>query len=269
MVRFSRVRLAACPCVTPGYRVSSAGGKHNGGTRCNLKTLKGIRAFPLKAMECVASGRARLPIRQKIVPRSKPRLLAGRGGQGDVYHHRQGDVRHSTRCGPGLLAANPGHRPSCHRPTGLAIADARIEINWSAVRRHDGRTPRGREAVRRYAPACSGHARRRSSTLSAWWRQWPGSHRARPSRSATTVLRIEHRGADGHLRGGRRGVPQSRHQLGKWCAPASAYRLAEFYPACMLWQSAAGVPLRVRVPGAAPLLVPGCKVQLDLWVYVP
>lgn len=47
--------------------------------------------------------------------------------------------------------------------------------------------------------------------------------------------------------------------------------LAEFYPACKVWQK--------RLPGAAlpmsafevpaPLLVPGCTVQLDLWVYVP
>jgi enamine deaminase RidA (YjgF/YER057c/UK114 family) len=47
--------------------------------------------------------------------------------------------------------------------------------------------------------------------------------------------------------------------------------LAEFYPACILWQSRLpGVPLPLsafQVP--APLLVPGCTVQLDLWVYVP
>jgi len=47
--------------------------------------------------------------------------------------------------------------------------------------------------------------------------------------------------------------------------------LAEFYPACKLWQSRLpGVPLPLvafQVP--APLLVPGCTVQLDLWVHVP
>jgi enamine deaminase RidA (YjgF/YER057c/UK114 family) len=47
--------------------------------------------------------------------------------------------------------------------------------------------------------------------------------------------------------------------------------LAEFYPACKLWQShLPGLPLPMsafQVP--APLLVPGCTVQLDLWVYAP
>ena len=47
--------------------------------------------------------------------------------------------------------------------------------------------------------------------------------------------------------------------------------LAEFYPACQVWhRRLPGVPLPMaafQVP--APLLVPGCTVQLDLWVYVP
>jgi len=47
--------------------------------------------------------------------------------------------------------------------------------------------------------------------------------------------------------------------------------LAEFYPACQQWhRRLPGVPLPMaafQVPG--PLLVPGCTVQLDLWVYVP
>jgi enamine deaminase RidA (YjgF/YER057c/UK114 family) len=47
--------------------------------------------------------------------------------------------------------------------------------------------------------------------------------------------------------------------------------LAEFYPACQLWQSRLpGMPLPIsafQVP--APLMVPGCTVQLDLWVHVP
>ncbi len=47
--------------------------------------------------------------------------------------------------------------------------------------------------------------------------------------------------------------------------------LTEFYPACQQWQRRLpGVPLPMaafQVPG--PLLVPGCTVQLDLWVYVP
>jgi enamine deaminase RidA (YjgF/YER057c/UK114 family) len=47
--------------------------------------------------------------------------------------------------------------------------------------------------------------------------------------------------------------------------------LAEFYPACKAWQQRLpGVALPMsafQVP--APLLVPGCTVQLDLWVYAP
>jgi enamine deaminase RidA (YjgF/YER057c/UK114 family) len=47
--------------------------------------------------------------------------------------------------------------------------------------------------------------------------------------------------------------------------------LSEFYPACKVWQSCLpGLPLPMaafQVP--APLLVPGCTVQLDLWVHVP
>ena len=47
--------------------------------------------------------------------------------------------------------------------------------------------------------------------------------------------------------------------------------LNELYPACKVWQErlpGQALPLSaVRVP--APLLVPGCTVQLDLWVYAP
>ena len=47
--------------------------------------------------------------------------------------------------------------------------------------------------------------------------------------------------------------------------------LSEFYPACRVWQRRLeGRPLpisAVQVP--APLIVPGCTVQLDLWVYAP
>lgn len=47
--------------------------------------------------------------------------------------------------------------------------------------------------------------------------------------------------------------------------------LREFYPACQVWKRRLhGRPLPIsalQVPG--PLLVPGCSVQLDLWVYVP
>ncbi len=47
--------------------------------------------------------------------------------------------------------------------------------------------------------------------------------------------------------------------------------LADFVPACRVWQKRLpGLPLpigAVRVP--APLIVPGCTVQLDLWVYAP
>ncbi|HEV7803342.1 MAG TPA: RidA family protein [Burkholderiales bacterium] len=47
--------------------------------------------------------------------------------------------------------------------------------------------------------------------------------------------------------------------------------LDDFYPACKVWQQrlpAQPLPLSaVQVP--APLLVPGCTVQLDLWVYAP
>lgn len=47
--------------------------------------------------------------------------------------------------------------------------------------------------------------------------------------------------------------------------------LAEFLPACRVWERRLpGVALpigAVRVP--APLIVPGCSVQVDLWVYAP
>jgi enamine deaminase RidA (YjgF/YER057c/UK114 family) len=47
--------------------------------------------------------------------------------------------------------------------------------------------------------------------------------------------------------------------------------LAELTPACEVWaKRLPGVPLplsAIQVP--APLLVPGCTVQLDLWVYMP
>jgi enamine deaminase RidA (YjgF/YER057c/UK114 family) len=47
--------------------------------------------------------------------------------------------------------------------------------------------------------------------------------------------------------------------------------LSDFAPACKVWQERLpGVPLPLsatRVPG--PLIVPGCFMQLDLWVYVP
>jgi enamine deaminase RidA (YjgF/YER057c/UK114 family) len=47
--------------------------------------------------------------------------------------------------------------------------------------------------------------------------------------------------------------------------------LADFLPACRVWQRRLpGLPLpisAVRVP--APLIVPGCAVQLDLWIYAP
>lgn len=47
--------------------------------------------------------------------------------------------------------------------------------------------------------------------------------------------------------------------------------LKEFFPACHVWKRRlGGRPLPVsaiQVPG--PLLVPGCTVQLDLWVYAP
>jgi enamine deaminase RidA (YjgF/YER057c/UK114 family) len=47
--------------------------------------------------------------------------------------------------------------------------------------------------------------------------------------------------------------------------------LNEFYPACKVWQQrlpGQSLPFSaVQVPG--PLLMPGCTVQLDLWVYAP
>src|SRR5262245_6466418 len=47
--------------------------------------------------------------------------------------------------------------------------------------------------------------------------------------------------------------------------------LADFLPACRVWQRRLpGLPLPIsaaRVP--APLIVPGCSVALDLWVYAP
>jgi enamine deaminase RidA (YjgF/YER057c/UK114 family) len=46
--------------------------------------------------------------------------------------------------------------------------------------------------------------------------------------------------------------------------------LRDFHPACQVWQQhLAGQPLPLSAVEVPFIPVPGCTVQLDLWVYVP
>jgi enamine deaminase RidA (YjgF/YER057c/UK114 family) len=154
---------------------------------------------------------------------------------------------------------------------GFAIADARCEINLVALVK-DGKT--SRQPSRIIDPAaCDGH---------------PVAVRGGDLLCFSGLVAADEKGP---LRGGKRGsgaaiAAQMDYLLDlaeRTCSEfgtslASVVRiqqfhtdLREFVPACEVWRRRlAGRPLpisAIQVP--APLVVPGCTVQLDLWVYAP
>jgi enamine deaminase RidA (YjgF/YER057c/UK114 family) len=152
---------------------------------------------------------------------------------------------------------------------GFAIADARCEINLVAV------TERGktRKAPVRgnYPAVCDGH---------------PLAVRAGSLLCFSGLVAADARGPSGRKRGGAEIRAQMEHLLDlvdEGCRKAgtsleNVVRIQQFHtdlrdfgPACAAWlERLGGRPLpisAVQVP--APLVVPGCRVQLDLWVYVP
>lgn len=159
---------------------------------------------------------------------------------------------------------------------GFAIADARLEINLVATTRRDKaeRFTNGRAA----AAVCDGH---------------PVAVRSGDFLLFSGMVAADHNGLVGTARidAPRRylasGIEAQMEYLidlaEETCESAGASLrnvvrigqthtdLAEFLPACRVWQRRLpGVPLPIsaaRVP--APLIVPGCTVQLDLWVYAP
>jgi enamine deaminase RidA (YjgF/YER057c/UK114 family) len=159
---------------------------------------------------------------------------------------------------------------------GFAIAEARCEINLVAVTR-GGKVPRA--PLQGIHPAvCDGH---------------PLAVRAGSLLCFSGLVAAD---ADGPIKGTRRAAGRSRSGPGiraqmeylldvaaEGCRAAGTSLenvlriqqfhtdLGEFEPACRVWlERLGGRPLpvsAVQVPG--PLVVPGCSVQLDLWVYVP
>ena len=154
---------------------------------------------------------------------------------------------------------------------GFAISEARCEINLVALVRH-GKTTQVR--ARGTSPAvCDGH---------------PVAVRAGDLLCFSGLVAADESGL---VKGARRKsgsgvVAQMEHLLDiaeKTCAEfgtslSNVLRIQQFhtdlrelYPACQVWKRRLrGRPLpisAVQVPG--PLLVPGCSVQLDLWIYVP
>jgi enamine deaminase RidA (YjgF/YER057c/UK114 family) len=157
---------------------------------------------------------------------------------------------------------------------GFAIAEARCEINLVAVTR-TGKVARA--PLKGSSPAvCDGH---------------PLAVRAGNLLCFSGVVAAD---ADGPIRDARRGAGRSRSSIraqmdhlldiaDEGCRAAgtsleNVVRIQQFHtdvgdfePACRVWLGRlAGRPLpisAVQVPG--PLVVPGCTVMLDLWVYVP
>ena len=155
---------------------------------------------------------------------------------------------------------------------GFAIAEARCEINLLAVTR-DGGTPR--TPLQGSSPAvCDGH---------------PLAVRAGSLLCFSGLVAAD---AKGQIAGARRGARRSRiraqmnylldiaagacRRAGTSLANVLRIQqfhtdLGDFEPACRVWlERLGGRPLpisAVQVPG--PLVVPGCTVMLDLWVYVP
>jgi enamine deaminase RidA (YjgF/YER057c/UK114 family) len=159
---------------------------------------------------------------------------------------------------------------------GFAIAEARCEINLVAVTRGGGVS---KAPLKGSHPAvCDGH---------------PLAVRAGNLLCFSGLVAAD---ADGPIEGSRRGAGRSRSGPGiraqmeylldvaaKGCRAAGTSLenvlriqqfhtdLGDFEPACRVWlERLGGRPLPVsaiQVPG--PLVVPGCSVMLDLWVYVP
>lgn len=157
---------------------------------------------------------------------------------------------------------------------GFAIADARCEINLVAVT-NNGNTSKV-PFTGNFPAVCDGH---------------PLAVRAGNLLCFSGLVAAD---ADGSLAGRRRGAAHSRTGIraqmkylldvaAEGCRHYGASLenvvriqqfhtdLADFEPACRIWlERLGGRPLpisAVQVPG--PLMVPGCAVQLDLWVYVP
>jgi enamine deaminase RidA (YjgF/YER057c/UK114 family) len=157
---------------------------------------------------------------------------------------------------------------------GFAISDARCEINLLALT-DSGRT-RAQE-IGTSPAACDGH---------------PVAVRAGELLCFSGLVAADEAGCVIRSRGRQR--PRSRQGVDaqmeylldvseRACADAGTTLanvvriqqfhtdLAEFHPACKAWaRRLPGQPLplsAIQVP--APLLVPGCTVQIDLWVYVP
>ena len=159
---------------------------------------------------------------------------------------------------------------------GFAITEARCEINLVAVSGAGRIKPTPLKG--NYPAVCDGH---------------PLAVRAGNLLCFSGLVAADARGPiAGSRRGGRRSrtSPSVRAQMeclldvaAKGCRDAgtslaNAVRiqqfhtdLGEFEPACRVWlEKLGGRPLpisAVQVPG--PLVVPGCTVQLDLWVYAP
>ena len=158
---------------------------------------------------------------------------------------------------------------------GFAITEARCEINLMALTRGGKITPTPLKG--NYPAACDGH---------------PLAMRAGNLLVFSGLVAAD---ANGPIAGSRRGAGRSRSRAGmraqmeylldiaeEGCRAAGTSLenvvriqqfhtdLGDFEPACRVWlERLGGRPLpisAVQVPG--PLVVPGCTVQLDLWIYV-
>jgi enamine deaminase RidA (YjgF/YER057c/UK114 family) len=157
---------------------------------------------------------------------------------------------------------------------GFAISEARCEINLLALTREGkvARTP----VTGHYPAVCDGHPLAvrggdllcYSGLVAAGARGPIRGGRGRASRPASAIgAEVEHMldiAADGCRQVGTslENVLRIQH---------FHTDLRDFEPACRVWHKRLGgrpLPISaIQVPG--PLVVPGCSVQLDLWVYVP
>ncbi len=157
---------------------------------------------------------------------------------------------------------------------GFAIADARCEINLLAVTR-GGRISRA--PLKENSPAvCDGHplAVKAGSLLCfsgllAADAHGPIAKRRRSARGSRSNIRAELQYLLDLAAEGCRAAGTSLANVVR--IQQFHTDLGDFEPACRVWlERLGGRPLpisAIQVP--APLVVPGCSVQLDLWVYVP
>jgi enamine deaminase RidA (YjgF/YER057c/UK114 family) len=157
---------------------------------------------------------------------------------------------------------------------GFAIADARCEINLLAVTRA-GKIVRAR--LKGGSPAvCDGHplAVRAGSLLcfsglAGADAKGPIAGMGRGRGSARSGIRAEMQYLLDVAADGCRAAGASLENVVR--IQQFHTDLGDFEPACRVWlERLRGRPLpisAIQVP--APLVVPGCRVQLDLWVYVP